>query len=256
MLEVGEDEGALWKLWFRGGFPNSYLAADDDQAMDWLEDMIRTYLERDVPQMGFRAPANRLRRLWTMLAGLQGETVNVSRLARNLEVSRHTVSQYIDILTDLLLVRRLEPWQAIAGKRLVKSLRCYVRDSGIQHRLLGIDSRDALLSHPVLGKSWEGFVIENIHSVLPRRAQTCFYHTAAGAQIDLVIKLPSAETWAIEIRHSVAPQPGRYYSRTCDDVGATAKYIVYGGTDEFPISEDITVISLPRLLQKLHTHSW
>ena len=253
MLEVGEDEGALWKLWFRGGFPNSYLAADDDQAMDWLEDMIRTYLERDVPQMGFRAPANQLRRLWTMLARLQGETVNVSRVARNLEISRHTVSQYIDILTDLLLVRRLEPWQAGVGKRLVKSLRCYVRDSGIQHRLLGIDSRDALLSHPVLSKSWEGFVIENIHSVLPRRAQTCFYHTAAGAQIDLVIKLPSAEIWAIETRHSVAPQPGRHYSRTCDDVGATAKYIVYGGTDEFPISEDITVISLPRLLQKLNS---
>ncbi|HHJ18259.1 MAG TPA: ATP-binding protein, partial [Gammaproteobacteria bacterium] len=159
LVEVDGHQQERQTLWLRGGFPYSYLAADDGLAMDWLENLIRTYLERDIPQMGFRVPAARLRRLWTMLAHLQGETVNYSRLASNLEVDAKTVTHYIDILTDLLLVRRLEPWHANVKKRLVKSPRYYVRDSGILHRLLGINTYDALLSNPVLGKSWEGFVI-------------------------------------------------------------------------------------------------
>ncbi|MEA3362428.1 MAG: ATP-binding protein [Thermodesulfobacteriota bacterium] len=249
--EVGESGNDLKKLWLRGGFPDSYLATDDVSAMDWLEDLIRTYLERDVPQLGFRVPATRLRRLWTMLAHLQGEPVNYSKLGGNLEIDGKTVSHYIDILTDLLLVRRLEPWHANVKKRLVKAPRFYIRDSGIQHRLLGIDDSEALLSNPVLGKSWEGFVMENIHSILTRRAETYFYRTAAGAEIDLVIKLSSAEVWAVEIKHGVAPRLNKHYSRTCEDVGATRKYIVYGGDDEFPVSDDVTVISLPRIMQRL-----
>jgi predicted AAA+ superfamily ATPase len=239
------------QLWLRGGFPNSYLAKDDHLAMDWLEDFIRTYLERDVPQLGFRVPAKRLRRLWTMLAHLQGEPVNYSKIGANLEMDSKSVSHYLDILTDLLLVRRLEPWHLNVKKRLVKSPRYYIRDSGLQHRLLGIESHDALLSNPVLGKSWEGFVLENIHSILPRRAETYFYRTAAGAEIDLVIKMPTSETWAIEIKYGAAPKPGKHYSATCDDVGATRKFIVYGGTDEFPISHDVSMISLPKIMQKL-----
>ncbi len=253
VLEIGKDKKDLQKLWVRGGFPDSYLAADDDTAMDWLEDLIRTYLERDVPQMGFRVPANRLRRLWTMLAHLQGETINYSKLGGNLEIDGKTVSNYIDILTDLLLLRRIEPWHANVKKRLVKSPRYYIRDSGIQHRLLGIANHDALLSNPVLGKSWEGFVVENIHSVLPRRAETYFYRTSAGAEIDLVIKMPSSEIWAVEIKHGVAPKLGKHYSQTCDDVGATKKYVVYGGDDEFPVGDDVTVISLPKLMDKIQT---
>jgi len=250
-LETDEYKNLERRLWLRGGFPDSYLSESDNSAMDWLEDLIRTYLERDVPQMGFRVPATRLRRLWTMLAHIQGETVNYSKLASNLEVDGKTITHYLDILTDLLLVRRQEPWHENVKKRLVKSPRYYIRDSGILHRLLGIDTYDALLSNPVLGKSWEGFVIENIHSVLPRRAETFFYRTAAGAEIDLVIKLPSSEIWAIEIKYGTAPKIGKHYSQTCDDVGATHKYVVYGGDDEFPISEDVTVISLPRILKKL-----
>lgn len=253
VLEIGKDKNDLQKLWVRGGFPDSYLAADDDTAMDWLEDLIRTYLERDVPQMGFRVPANRLRRLWTMLSHLQGETINITKLASNLEVQRAAVNHYLDILTDLLLLRRIEPWHANVKKRLVKSPRYYIRDSGIQHRLLGIGNHDALLSNPVLGKSWEGFVVENIHSVLPRRAETYFYRTSAGAEIDLVIKMPSSEIWAVEIKHGVAPKLGKHYSQTCDDVGATKKYVVYGGDDEFPVGDDVTVISLPRLMDKIQT---
>jgi predicted AAA+ superfamily ATPase len=251
VAEINSGQRERQTLWLRGGFPDSYLATDDDSAMDWLENLVRTYLERDVPQMGFRVPAARLRRLWTMLAHLQGETINASKLASNLEVDAKTVSHYIDILTDLLLVRRLEPWHINVKKRLVKSPRYYVRDSGILHRLLGINSYDALLSNPVLGKSWEGFAVENILSILPSRAETYFYRTAAGAEIDLLIRMPSSDIWAVEIKHGIAPKPGKHYSQTCDDVGATHKYILYGGGDEFPVGSDVKIISLSGLMQKL-----
>ncbi len=253
VVEAGSGQGDRQNLWLRGGFPDSYLSVDDESAMDWLENLIRTYLERDIPQMGFRVPAVRLRRLWTMMAHLQGETVNYTKLASNLEVDAKTVSNYLDILTDLLLVRRLEPWHANVKKRLVKSPRYYVRDSGILHRLLGIESHDGLLSNPVLGKSWEGFVIENIHSVLPNRARTRFYRTASGAEVDLVITLPSSEIWAVEIKHGVAPKIGKHYSQTCEDVGATRKYILYGGTDEFLVGNDVRVISLEGFMGKLNS---
>lgn len=253
LAEIDRNQQHRQTLWLRGGFPDSYLAADDDVAMDWLENLIRTYLERDIPQMGFRVPATRLRRLWTMLAHLQGETINYSKLASNLEVDAKTVSHYIDILTDLLLVRRLEPWHTNVKKRLVKSPRYYVRDSGILHRLLGINSYDTLLSNPVLGKSWEGFAVENILSVLPSRAESYFYRTAAGAEVDLVIKMPSSEIWAIEIKHGVAPKIGKHYSKTCDDAGAVHKYILYGGDDEFAVRNDVKIISLSGLMERLHS---
>ncbi len=253
LAEIDGNQQDRQTLWLRGGFPDSYLATDDDLAMDWLENLVRTYLERDVPQMGFRVPAARLRRLWTMLAHLQGETINYSKLASNLEVDAKTVSNYIDILTDLLLVRRLDPGHANVKKRLVKSPRYYVRDSGILHRLLGINSYDELLSNPVLGKSWEGFAVENILSILPGRAETYFYRTAAGAEVDLVIRMPSSEIWAIEIKHGVAPKLGKHYSQTCDDVGATHKYILYGGDDEFPVGNDVNIISLSALMERLHS---
>ena len=251
VFEIDDGISNLQKLWLNGGFPNSYLAAGDDASSDWLEDLIRTYLERDIPQFGFRIPAARLRRLWTMLAHLQGENVNFSKLADNLEVTRPTVNSYVDVLIGLFLVRRLQPLHANVNKRLVKSPRYYIRDSGILHRLLGIDTFNQLLSNPILGKSWEGFVIENIHSVLPRRAETYFYRTAAGAEIDLIIKLPSSRIWAVEIKYGVAPKISKHFNQACDDAGATEKFVVYGGDDEFSIRNEITVLSLPRLMQKL-----
>lgn len=253
VLEAGETRNDLLQLWFKGGFPDAYLAGNEDLAMDWLENLIRTYLERDVPQMGFRVPANRLRRLWTMLAHNQGETANYSKLGGNLEIDGKTVNHYIDILVDLLLVRRLEPWHHNVKKRLVKSPRFYIRDSGILHRLLGIDDYESLLSNPVLGKSWEGFVVENILSVLPRRAQTWYYRTAAGAEIDLVIKFSATDIWAVEIKHGTAPKLGKHFGNTCEDVGATQKIVVYGGDDEFPVGDGVTVISLRRLMEKLQS---
>ncbi|MCY4099466.1 MAG: ATP-binding protein, partial [Rhodobacteraceae bacterium] len=186
IFEMGDEKQNIMNLWLRGGFPKSYLAKDDEMFMEWVEDLICTYLERDVPLMGFNVSAQNLRRLWTMLAHLQGETINVNKLATNLEVSRSKINHYIDILTGLLLVRRIEPWHVNVKKRLVKSPRYYIRDSGILHRLLSIGDHRMLLSNPILGKSWEGFVVENIHSVLPRLAETYFYRTAAGAEIDLV----------------------------------------------------------------------
>ena len=251
VLEAGEEKQHTQKLWLRGGFPTSYLANNNDIAMEWLEDLIRTYLERDIAQMGLRVSAIRLRRLWTMLAHLQGETINISKLAANLEMGRSVINKYLDILTDLLLVRRIEPWYTNVKKRLVKSPRYYVRDSGILHRLLGIGSFDALLSHPVLGKSWEGFVVENIYSVLPKLAETWFYRTSAGAEIDLVIKIPDSEIWAVAIKHGTAPKPGKHFHQTCEDVDAQRKYIVYGGDDEFPIGNDVRMISLQKLMLAL-----
>ena len=249
ILETGPENTN--QLWLRGSFPNSYLANNDEVAMRRIENLIRTYLERDIPQMGFKVPAVRLRQLWTMLAHLQGETVNYTKLASNLEVDRKTVNFYIDILINLLLVRRIDPWHVNVKKRLVKSPRYYIRDSGILHRLLGIGDYSTLSSNPILGKSWEGFVVENIHSVIPRLAETYFYRTAAGAEIDLVIKMPNAEIWAVEIKYGTAPKLGKHYNQTCEDVGATHKFIVYGGNDEFPIGDNVRMISLPKIMEKM-----
>lgn len=257
LLEVPADQPKdIHKLWLQGGFPESYLANDDISAMDWLENFIRTYLERDIPQMGFRVPAVRLRRLWTMLAHWQGEPINFSKLGANLGVHGKTVSGYVEILVDLLLVRRLNPWHANVKKRLVKSPRFYLRDTGILHRLLGIDQYDSLLSHPVLGKSWEGFVLENILSVLSsqaggHRAEPYFYRTTAGAEIDLLLKLPNNDLWAIEIKNGGAPKIPKGFHIACDDVNATQKYVVYGGDDEFPVNHRTTILSLKRMLLKL-----
>ncbi len=251
VLELESGQQGMNDLWFRGGYPGSYLAPDDEGAMEWLEDLIRTYLERDVPQTGFNISAQKLRILWTMLAHLQGETVNTSNLASNLELSRTTVNRYMEILTSLLLIRRIEPWHANVKKRLVKSPRYYVRDSGILHRLLGIENHRALLTNPILGKSWEGFVVENIHSVIPRLSQTYFYRTATGAETDLVVKMPNAQVWGIEIKYGVAPKLGKHIKRTFEEIGATHKFVVYGGEREFPIGDDIWMIPLSRLMDKL-----
>lgn len=239
------------KIWLRGGFPDSYLAKSDAESMIWLEDMIRTYLERDVPQMGFRISSTRLRRLWTMLAHLQGETVNFSSLAGSLEIDSKTVSRYLDILVDLFLVRRLEPWHINVKKRLVKSPRFYVRDTGLLHRLLSIPDFDSLLSNPIIGKSWEGFVIENIMSILPAGVGAYFYRTAAGAEIDLVLNISSRETWAVEIKTGLAPKIKSGFYKACDDIGATQRYVIYGGDDEFPIKHKTTMISLKNFLERL-----
>lgn len=241
----------LDSLWLRGGFPESYLAASDEMSVTWRDNFIRTYLERDIPQLGPRIPATTLRRLWTMLAHLQATTINVSKLANNLDVSHMTAKRYIDLLADLLLIRRLQPWYQNQGKRLVKSSKIYLRDSGLLHKLLNIDTFDELLEHPIVGSSWEGLVIENLLNVLPQSSEAYFYRTNAGAEIDLILQLPKQECWAIEVKRTTAPKVERGFHEACTDINPTRKFLVYNGEEQYPLANDIEAISLPKLQELL-----
>jgi predicted AAA+ superfamily ATPase len=236
----------LTKLWIRGGFPDSYLAKSDRLSQRWRQDFIRTYLERDIPMLGPRVPAETLRRFWTMLAHRQSGLLNAAEFARSLGVTGKTVAGYLDLLVDLLLVRRLEPWHANAGKRLVKSPRIYVRDSGLVHALLGLASEDDVLGHPVSGASWEGFVIESLITASPEGTQACFYRTAAGAEIDLVLTLPGGDRWAIEIKRSLTPKVERGFHHACEDITPTRRIVVYPGSEAYPIANGIDVLPLRR----------
>ena len=239
--------GDLHRLWHRGGFPESFLAATDSNGFDWRLDFIRTYLERDVPALGPRIPAETLRRFWTMLAHNQGQTFNAASLAGGLAVKGVTVSRYLDLMVDLLLIRRLPPWTSNAGRRLVKAPKTYVRDSGICHALLGIETLDQLLGHPVAGGSWEGFVIENIVGGLPRHASWGYYRTAGGAEIDLVIDLGAGELWAVEIKRGMAPSVSKGFHSACEDLRPKRKLVVHGGDESFPLAEDIEAMPLARI---------
>ena len=248
-LEVPQKE--LSNLWIKGGFPESFLAPSLDISMEWRQAFIRTYLERDISQFAPRIPAETLRRLWTMLAHSQGTLLNSARLASSLGVNGQTVGRYVDLLTDLFLVRRLMPWHENVKKRLVKSPKIYVRDSGILHALLRIETPEDLLSHPIAGPSWEGFVIDNLLSVLPGDAEAYFYRTARGAEIDLILKLPKSRTLAIEIKRSSAPKVEHGFYEACKDITPTHAYVVYDGSDRFTLKEGIQAISLPDLLSEI-----
>jgi predicted AAA+ superfamily ATPase len=238
-------------LWLRGGFPDSLLAKNDASSLRWRQDFIRTYLERDMPQFGPRIAAETLRRFWTMLAHRQGSLLNAADLARSLGVDAKTVARYLDLLVDLLLVRRLPPWHANVGKRLVKSPRIFLRDSGILHALLGIADLDGLLSHPVLGASWEGFVIENLLSVAPDGLTGYYYRTSGGAEIDLLLVLPDGRRWAVEVKRSLKPQPERGFHSACADLAPTRRFIVYPGKERYPLTADIEALPLPALAAEL-----
>jgi len=242
---------SLETLWVRGGFPDSFLAPDEPGSLSWRKDLLRTYLERDVPMFGARIPAETLRRFWTMLAHNQGGLINASRLAEGLEVSSQTVSRYTDLLVDLLLVRRLQPYHVNVGKRLVKSPKVYIRDSGLLHALLNIEDRNALLGHPVAGASWEGFVIENLINAAPAFTVPGFYRTAGGAEIDLLLELPGGERWAIEVKRSRAAKPGRGFHEACADLKPAKRFVVHAGLERFPISEDVEAIGVLELMDVL-----
>lgn len=244
VLEVGGDATARTALWVRGGFPDSFLAQDDAESLAWRKDFIRTYLERDVPMFGPRLPAETLERLWTMLAHGQGTLLNASRLAGSLAVSAQTVTRYIDLLVDLLLVRRLPPFHANAGKRLMKSPKVYVRDSGLVHALLDIGNFNALAGHPVVGASWEGFVIESLLSAAPPRTHASFYRTAVGAEIDLLLDFPDGGRWAIEIKSGLAPRMERGFHHAREDVQPDRAFVVYAGDVRYPIAEGVEAIGL------------
>jgi predicted AAA+ superfamily ATPase len=254
VLEYARDNvKSMNTLWSRGGFPESLLGASDQDSLSWRRDFIKTYLERDIPQLGPRIPAETLERLWTMLAHNQGTVLNASHLARNLEVSGVSIGRYLDLLVDLLLVRRLKPWTFNIGKRLVRSPKVYVRDSGITHALLNIGSYADLLGHPVVGGSWEGFVIENIMSVTPLNVQPFYYGTPAGAEIDLILEFSPTEKWAIEIKRNSTPSISKGFYIACEDVQPQRRYVVYSGKDRFSVGHGITAISLFELMQEILT---
>jgi len=249
VLEVDARDHDL--LWVRGGFPDSFLAAGDGQSLAWRENFIRTYLERDVPQLGPRIPAETLRRFWVMLAHTQGGLLNAAALARGLGVDGKTITKYLDLMVDLLLVRRLRPWHRNIGKRLVKSPKVYVRDSGITNALLGLGDKEAVLGHPVAGSSWEGFVIENLLSVAPARAEASFYRASGGAEVDLVLTFPNRKSWAIEIKRSLDPKPAKGFYSACKDIKPQAQFVVYPGEERFSISTDIEAISVDALAREI-----
>ncbi|MCY3808608.1 MAG: ATP-binding protein [Gemmatimonadetes bacterium] len=239
--EVTRDSAALWH---RGGFPESLLAADDASSFEWRLDFIRSYLERDIPALGPRIPSETLRRFWTMLAHSQGQSFNASRLAGSLGLTGGTVGRYLDLMVDLLLVRRLVSWRSNVGRRLIKAPKTYLRDSGICHALLGIDTLDSLLGHPVAGGSWEGFVIENILSGLPAHVAYGYYRTAGGAEIDLILDMGGGEVWAVEIKRSTAPRVSRGFRSACEDVGPTRRLVVHGGDESYPLRDGVEAVSL------------
>lgn len=250
ILETDSESDPV-KLWVRGGFPDSYLAENDEDSYDYRRNFIRTYLERDVPQFGPRIAAETLERLWMMLAHSQGQSLNASKLATSLSTSSTTVSSYVDLLADLLLVRRLQPFHSNVKKRLVKAPRVYVRDSGITHALLGLPDYNQLSGHPIFGASWEGFVIENLLAVAPPQTKASFYRTAAGAEIDLVLELPGGKRWAIEIKSGLTPKLAKGFHNALEDIQPDKSFVVYSGNDRYPLTEETEVIGLPKLARVL-----
>lgn len=254
-IEVGSNRQTHEKLWLRGGFPDSFLAENDQDSLWLRKDFIRTYLERDIAMFGPRVPAATMERLWTMLAHRQGTLLNASELGRNLEMSTQSVTRYIDLLCDLLLVRRLLPYHANVNKRLVKSSKVYIRDSGLVHALLGVPSLDQLAGHPVVGLSWEGFIIESLLALLPWRSTAYFYRTTTGNEIDLLIEHGDQSLWAIEIKRSLSPKARAGFHLACADVKPSKAFVVHAGHDRYPIAEGLEAIGLIDMMHELQALS-
>jgi uncharacterized protein len=248
----GVSPTASQTLWVRGGFPDSFLAETEARSYEWRAAFIQTYLERDVPSLGPRIPAETLHRFWQMLAHNQGQMLNAAQLASGLGISGQTVARYLDIMVDLLLVRRLQPWASNVGKRLVRSPKVYVRDSGLLHTLLGIRDRETLLGHPIVGPSWEGMLIENILSTVPASTRAWFYRTSVGAEIDLVLETAPNELWAIEMKRSLSdPKPSKGFCIGCGDVKAKHQIVVYPGQESYKHDAKTQIMCLEALLKAL-----
>ena len=239
------------RLWLRGGFPGSYLAGDEDESWDWRTNFIATYVERDIPVMGPRVPAVRMKRFWNMLAHWHGQQVNSSSLAKSLEVDQKTIRSYLDVLVDFYMVRRLPAWSGNSKKRLVKSPKVYIRDTGLLHRLLNMPDQETLLGHPASGASWEGLVIENIITNLPDKWRHSYYCSAGQAEIDLVLEGPGRKVLAIEVKRSSAPKLNKGFHLASEDIKATSKLVVYPGDDSFSLGNSTEAVSLHTLLTKL-----
>ncbi len=250
-LELPKQVGDTDHLWLRGGFPDSVLASNDKASLEWRRDFIRSYLERDVPMFAPRLPAETIGRLWTMLAHAQGAPLNQARLVSSLGVSSPAVGRYVDLLVDMLLVRRLRPWSGNIGKRLVRAPKTYIRDSGLTHALLDIETWDEVLGHPVAGGSWEGFVIENLIAAAGDRRTPYFYRTEDGAEIDLLLERGGKIEFAIEIKRSSAPSLSRGFHDASKVLKARESFLVHSGTESWPESGGVTAVGLVDLMRKL-----
>lgn len=251
VTELPDDSATARMLWVRGGFPRSYLASDDAASISWRLDFIRSYLERDVPMFAPRMPSETIGRLWGMLAHGQGTLLNQSRLATSLGVSSPTVGRYIDLLVDLLLVRRLRPWSGNVGKRLIRTPKTYIRDSGLLHTLLDLDSWNDVVGHPIVGASWEGFAVENLIAAAGPRRRPYFYRTADGAEIDLVFERGGKPEMAIEIKLTTAPEVSYGYRSALESVKPPMAFLVHGGVEQWPLPAGVTAISLGALCRQL-----
>ena len=239
------------QLWLRGGFPSSFLASTQPKSTAWRQNLINTYLQRDIPAYGGRIPAETLRRLWTMLAHHQGGLLDVSTLGKSLMLDAKTVHRYLDLFVDLMLLRRLTPWHSNTGKRMVKSPKLYIRDSGLVHALLGITSVDDVLAHPVVGNSWEGFVVETLLNAAPVNTSAGFYRTSNGAEIDLVMNVPGHGVWAIEIKRGLGSPPKRGFYSACEDILPAQRLVVYPAGEAYSLGKGVQAIGLRAMVELL-----
>ena len=237
--------------WLRGGFPLAFTARNDADSFAWRRQFLSTFLERDLPQLGVTIPAVTLRRFWNMLAHYHGQIWNAAELARAFAVNESTVRRYLDLMTGVFMVRQLPPWFENLGKRQVKAPKIYLRDSGLLHALLGLGTLESLLGHPVVGGSWEGFCLETLIAAAPAGTETFFYRTSAGAELDLVLRLPDGETWAIEIKRTTAPKVSRGFHLAIADIKADRRILVYAGEREVPIAEGLRATPLDVAVEQL-----
>lgn len=249
-FSIEEIPASDWQRhWLRGGYPRSFLADDEASSYQWRHDYIRTFLERDIPQIGFNIPANSLGRLWRMLAHVSGQTLNSAKLADSMGVSANTVRHYIDLLEQTFVLRTLPPYSGNLKKRLVKSPKIYIRDSGLLHALLEIESRDDLFANPAYGASFEGYVVENLIAALPDW-RASYYRTSNGAELDLVLE-KGRQRVAVEIKASTAPKPSRGFWQAIEDIESTANYVVGQVNEAYPLAANVQALNLSMLLASM-----
>jgi predicted AAA+ superfamily ATPase len=250
--EVGETAENQARLLLRGGYPESFLAPNDKASLRWRQAFTRTFIEQDLPQLGINIPAAHIRRFWQMLAHLHGQLWNASQVAGSLGMAPPTMRRYLDILTDTFMVRALQPYHANLGKRLIKAPKVYLRDNGLLHALLGIETLEDLYGHPVVGASWEGLVIEHlIGSLHDHTAEPCFYRTVAGAELDLVVSTRTG-MHALEAKLGLSPTLTKGYHHALADLGIELGYVVYSGTESYRMAKDAQVIGLAEIMRELH----
>ena len=247
LKEVGADKDTIDNLWLNGGFPDSFLAGDIDSSLTWRHAFIKTYLERDIPQLGIRIPAPQLRNFWTMIAHCHGQLWNASQISRSLGVSAPTVKHYLSVLEETFIVRCLNPFFSNVKKRLVKSPKVYIRDSGLLHALLMTRSLDELHGHPQAGNSWEGFVIEQVLNWLSIEGKGCFYRTGAGSEIDLVILNAGRPPVAVEIKYSSSPKVSKGFWNAFKDLKCQKGFVVYPGAESYPIGKNVFTLPIAEL---------